>query len=116
MCFRPSCGWRIPGGKQRSQPWWSLDFSQASGHLIKIWGNERNPEDMMEKYGKLGEVIEEYGNNMENTSEKKWETMENHGGLMWKTWEHVGNHCGKHQRKYVKLSMFNPKIVDNHRT
>ena len=53
----------------------NLDFSQASGQLIKIWENERKPEDIMEKYGKLGEVIEEYGNNMENTSEKKWETM-----------------------------------------
>ena len=54
----------------------NLDFSQASGQLIKIWENERNPEDIMEKYGKLGEVIEEYGNNMENTSEKN--------GKLWK--------------------------------
>jgi len=29
----------------------NLDFSQASGQLIKIWENERNPEDIMENMG-----------------------------------------------------------------
>ena len=67
----------------------NLDFSQASGQLIKIWENERNPEDIMEKYGKLGEVIEEYGNNMENTSEKmgnygkSWGFDVEENGNMW---------------------------------
>ena len=45
---------------------------------VKIWEHVGNPEDMMEKYGKLGEVIGEYGNNMENTSEKNgnmWEII-----------------------------------------
>ena len=54
---------------------------------------------MMEKYGKLGEVIEEYGNNMENTSEKmgnygkSWgfdvENMGTCGKSLWKTPEKI---------------------------